>query len=74
MVTFKLVTSILITWRKAYRLDGDITPIAEQLDKELGPVEPFGSKKGVKTKSLPKYRYMFTTERFNEIYELGEVC
>ena len=57
---------------KAYRLDGDITPIAEQLEKELGPVEPFGSKKGVKTKSLPKYRYMFTTERFNEIYELGE--
>ena len=55
----------------AYRLEGDIGPIAATLEEYLGATESFGSKKGLKEKSLASYRYLFGMERFDDTYALG---
>lgn len=55
----------------AYRLDDDLAAVRQQLSDALGYVEDFGSDKGLRPKSLGKYRYMFGMERVDDLYELG---
>lgn len=53
----------------AYRLKGDLAEIKASLEAALGAEKELGSKKGLKTKKLKKYRYMgfpMFTERFDE--------
>lgn len=59
-------------WANAYRMAGDLSDVAAQLEKTLGKVEDFGSKKGLTAKKLRKYHYMFGMEYFDEPSELED--
>ncbi len=56
----------------AYRLKSDLADVAAKLDKALGRVETFGSKKGLTKRKLRKYHYTFGMEYFNDPYRLAE--
>ncbi|HHB12441.1 MAG TPA: hypothetical protein ENK62_04510 [Chromatiales bacterium] len=56
----------------AYRMDADLTPVAQKLGEVLGHQKEFGSEKGLTPKKLRKYHYMFGMPYFDEPYELGE--
>ncbi len=56
----------------AYRLNGDMKPVAEKLKGALGHVRDFGAKEGMRPKKLKKYHYMFSMPYFDDPYELGE--
>ena len=55
----------------AYRLEGDMQPVYEQLSAALGEVEAFGTKKGMTAKKLAKYNYMIGMQKFDDPSELG---
>lgn len=55
----------------AYRLEDDLVAVRQQLVDALGYLEDFGAEKGLRPKSLRKYRYMFGMERVDDLYELG---
>ncbi len=55
----------------AYRLEGDMQPIHDQLSKALGMVEHFGARKKMTAKKLGKYHYMVGMQRFDDPSELG---
>lgn len=55
----------------AYRLAGEMSGVTDQLAAALGAQDSFGSKRGIKVKSLAKYNYMFGMEHFDDPYELG---
>ena len=58
----------------AYRMKGELKDVAAQLEKALGKVKDFGSKKGLRAKKLRKYHYMFGMEYFDNVstHELTE--
>lgn len=60
-----------VYWANAYRMADDLSVIAAQLEKALGKVEDFGSKKGLTAKKLRKYHYMFGMEYFDDPSELA---
>ena len=57
--------------RFAYRLDGDLQGVYDQLSGTLGNVESFGSEKGLSAKKLGKYHYMVAMQRFDDPSELA---
>ena len=57
---------------KAYRLDDDLSGVADTLANVLGAERDYGSKKGQKPKGLTSYRYMFGMEQFDDTYALAE--
>ncbi len=57
----------------AYRMKGDLGPIAEQLTKALGAVREYGAEKEAMTDAeLRKYQYMFGMEYFDDPHELAQ--
>lgn len=58
--------------QNAYRMDADLSGVADKLAKALGSKQVFGSEEGLKPKALRKYHYMFGMEYFDDPYELGE--
>jgi hypothetical protein len=56
----------------AYRLEGDLQSVYDQLSTALGVVEPFGAEKKMTAKKLGKYHYMVGMQRFDDPSELGE--
>ena len=59
-------------WANAYRMASDLSDVAGQLEKVLGKVEDFGSKKGLTVEKLRKYHYMFGMEYFDDPSELED--
>jgi len=55
----------------AYRLADDLQSARDALEGALGHVEDFGSKRGLKPKSLRKYHYTFGMEYFDDPYQLA---
>lgn len=55
----------------AYRLDGDMQPIYDQLSMALGNIETFGAEKKMTAKKLKKYKYMIGMQKFDDPSELG---
>jgi hypothetical protein len=55
----------------AYRLEGDMQPILDQLSTALGNTGPFGADKKLTAKKLGKYHYMVAMQRFDDPSELG---
>jgi hypothetical protein len=55
----------------AYRLEGDLQGVYDQLSKALGNVEAFGSEKKLTAKKLGNYHYMVGMQRFDDPSELG---
>ena len=55
----------------AYRLDGDLLSVYDQLVKALGHTEEFGAEKKMTAKKLAKYHYMIAMQRFDDPSELG---
>jgi len=55
----------------AYRLEGDLLSVYDQLVKALGHMEEFGAEKKMTAKKLAKYHYMIAMQRFDDPSELG---
>ena len=55
----------------AYRLEGDMQGVYDQLSEALGNVEPFGAEKQMTAKKLGKYHYKPMMPYFDDPYELG---
>ena len=55
----------------AYRLESDLAGEREQLVAALGFDSDFGSKRGLKIRSLKRYQYTLGMERFDDVYALG---
>ena len=55
----------------AYRLEGDMQGVYDQLSEVLGNVETFGAEKEMTAKKLGKYHYMPTMPYFDDPYKLG---
>jgi hypothetical protein len=55
----------------AYRLEGDMQAIADQLGKALGNIESFGAEKKMTAKKLGKYHYKPMMPYFDDPSELG---
>jgi hypothetical protein len=55
----------------AYRMEGDMQSIYDQLSKILGNVEIYGAEKKMTAKKLAKYHYMMGMQRFDDPSELG---
>jgi len=55
----------------AYRLEGDLQSVYDQLSQVLGNMEAFGAKKKMTAKKLAKYHYMMAMQRFDDPSELG---
>ena len=55
----------------AYRLEGDMQGVYDQLSEALGNVETFGAEKEMTAKKLGKYHYMPTMPYFDDPYKLG---
>lgn len=56
----------------AYRMAGDLSEVSMALEKALGRVEEYGSKKGMTARQARKYHYMFGMEYFDEPSKLAE--
>ncbi len=56
----------------AYRLSGDLAPVAASLESALGRIEEYGPSQGKSAKDLSKYHYMVGMEYFDEPSKLGE--
>ncbi len=54
----------------AYRMQGDLSDVADHLEKALGTGTPFGAE-GLSKEKLRKYHYMFMRPYFDEVDELG---
>lgn len=55
----------------AYRMEGDMQSVYDQLSKALGNVETFGAKKEMTAKKLGKYHYKPMMPYFDDPMELG---
>ena len=55
----------------AYRLEGDLQSVYDQLSLALGNMEVYGAKKKMTAKKLAKYHYMMAMQRFDDPSELG---
>ncbi len=55
----------------AYRMEGDLLSVYDQLTQALGHMEEFGAEKKMTAKKLAKYHYMITMQRFDDPSELG---
>ena len=55
-----------------YRLETDLSAVADDLKRALGAEQTFGSEKGLTERKLRKYRYTFGMEYFDDVYELAE--
>ena len=55
----------------AYRMEGDMQSMYDQLSKALGNVQTFGAEKKMTAKKLAKYHYMMGMQRFDDPSELG---
>ncbi|MCC7015592.1 MAG: hypothetical protein IT564_00110, partial [Rhodospirillales bacterium] len=57
----------------AYRMKGDLDPVAAQLARALGPGKEFGAEKEAMTAAdLREYHYMFGMEYFTDPHELAQ--
>jgi hypothetical protein len=56
----------------AYRMDADVTPVADRLKRALGYEKEFGAKKGLSPSKLRRYHYAFGMEYFDEPITLAE--
>lgn len=59
-------------WANAYRMESELTSVANNLNKALGKENTFGSKKGLTKKKLRKYHYMKMMPYFDDQVKLGE--
>ena len=55
----------------AYRLEGDLQGVYDQLSAALGNIASFGSEDGLTAEKLGKYHYMMAMPYFDDAYELG---
>jgi len=55
----------------AYRMEGDLQSVHDQLSQILGNTESFGAEKMMTAKKLAKYHYMIAMQRFDDPSELG---
>jgi hypothetical protein len=55
----------------AYRMEGDLQSVYDQLSQVLGNIETFGAEKKMTAKKLAKYHYMMAMQRFDDPSELG---
>ncbi len=55
----------------AYRMEGDLLSVYDQLTQALGHMEEFGAEKKMTAKKLAKYHYMITMQRFDDPSELA---
>lgn len=55
----------------AYRMDADLSGVADKLSGALGAEKTYGSEDGLTPKALRKYHYMIGMEYFDDPYELG---
>jgi len=55
----------------AYRLEGDMQGVYDQLSEALGNIETFGAEKQMTAKKLGKYHYKPMMPYFDDPYELG---
>ena len=55
----------------AYRMEGDLQSVYDQLSQALGNIETFGAEKKMTAKKLAKYHYMIAMQRFDDPSELG---
>lgn len=55
----------------AYRMEGDLDGVADQLASALGNEQAFGSEKGLTEKKLRKYHYMFAMPYFDDVDKLA---
>ena len=56
----------------AYRLKGDLSPVAKQLETALGKKQPFGIEKALTAKALSKYHYMIGRPYFEDVDDLAK--
>lgn len=61
-----------VYFEKAYWLKGSLVGVDNALRDALGFVKTFGSEKGLTTKQLKKYHYMFSMPYFDDPYEYDE--
>jgi len=57
--------------QRAYRMEGDLQSVYDQLSQALGNIETFGAEKKMTAKKLAKYHYMMAMQRFDDPSELG---
>jgi hypothetical protein len=57
--------------QRAYRLEGDLQSVYDQLSQVLGNMETFGAEKKMTAKKLAKYHYMMAMQRFDDPSELA---
>lgn len=57
---------------QAYRMAGDLSTVAAELEKALGREQDFGSGKGLKPAKLRKYHYMIAMPHFTSQVELAK--
>jgi hypothetical protein len=55
----------------AYRMKGDLSSVAGELEAALGKIKEFGSEQGLTADKLHKYHYMFGMPYFDEPDELA---
>ncbi len=55
----------------AYRMSGNLTPVADALKQALGSQQTFGPDKGLTPKDLRKYHYKFLMPYFDDRIELA---
>jgi len=55
----------------AYRLEGDLQSVYDQISQALGMIEAYGAEKKMTAKKLAKYHYMIAMQRFDDPSELG---
>lgn len=61
-----------VYWANAYRLEDDLSAVAETMTDALGKGEPFGSENGLTVKKLRKYHYTAFMPYFDDPHTLGE--
>lgn len=55
----------------AYRMEGDLHSVYDQLSQALGNIETYGAEKKMTAKKLAKYHYMIAMQRFDDPSDLG---
>ncbi|MDH4249510.1 MAG: hypothetical protein OEW39_17020 [Deltaproteobacteria bacterium] len=56
----------------AYRMKGDLGPVAKQLEAALGKLQEFGIETALSAKALGKYHYMISRPYFEDVDALAE--
>ena len=58
-------------WRRAYRIERDLTSVVAKMSAALGSEQEFGSK-GMSPRKLKKYHYTFGMEYFDDVMKLAD--